>query len=389
MAVTLNPEVERVRDPPIAEARSWIAGRCFTATSPLLDMAQAVPSYPPSESLRRYLAERTALFETAQYTPIAGIPALRAALADRVSVVYGGRIVAPEVVITAGCNQAFCLAVLALARAGDEIILPVPYYFNHYMWLQMQNITAIPLPSRPDRGGVPDPEEAACLISGKTRAIILVTPNNPTGAVYPAETLAEFRDLAASRGIALVLDETYRDFLDSEAPHRLFCDEMWRDTVVQLYSFSKAYSLTGYRVGAIVAGERIAHAVTKIMDTISICAARIAQDAALFGLLNLSDWVAGKRGIINRRRDAVRALFRSNTLGYQLISSGAYFAYVHHPFDGEAGRDVARRLADEQNLLCLPGSFFGPDQDRCLRLAYANVGVEDMPVLAQRLRDSC
>ena len=91
---------------------------------------------------------------------------------------------------TAGCNQGFCLATLALAQVGDEIILPLPYYFNHQMWFDMQGIRAVHLPFRPERGGVPDPEDAARLITERTRAIVLVTPNNPTGAVYQPEIIA-------------------------------------------------------------------------------------------------------------------------------------------------------------------------------------------------------
>lgn len=388
MSLTINPDVIRAIDPPIAEAQSWIADRVFPSDKPLLDLAQAVPSYPPAESLSQHLAARTAAFETARYTPIAGVPDLRSSLAEHMSASHGGAIKPQNVLISAGCNQAYCLAILALARAGDQVILPVPYYFNHMMWLQMQGIEAVPLPFRPDRGGVPDPGQAAALVTERTRAIILVTPNNPTGAVYPTETIAAFRDLAAERGIALIVDETYKDFLDDGPPHDLFTDERWGETVVQLYSFSKAFSLPGYRVGSVIAGERTIAAVTKVMDTVSICAPRIGQDAALFGLNNLEHWVAEKRTMINDRREAVREIFRSNDLGYELISSGAYFAYVQHPFQNQAAGTVARRLADDHNILCLPGTFFGPNQEQCLRLAYANATVEEMPILAARLKAS-
>ncbi len=388
MSLTINPDVIRAIDPPIAEAQSWIAGRTFPDDKPLLDLAQAVPSYPPADALSRHLAERTAAVETARYTPIAGIPDLRASLAEHMSSSHGGSIGPENVLISAGCNQAYCLAILALARAGDQIILPIPYYFNHMMWLQMQGIEGVALPFRADRGGVPDPDQAAELVTERTRAIVLVSPNNPTGAVYPAETIAAFRDLAAQRGIALIVDETYKDFLDDGPPHDLFRDERWGDTVIQLYSFSKAFSLPGYRVGSVIAGEKTIAAVTKVMDTISICAPRIAQDAALFGLNNLADWVAEKRAMINGRRDAVRKIFRSNDLGYGLISSGAYFAYVRHPFQNHAARDVARRNSDEPNNFCLPGTFFGHKHEQCFRHSYANATAEEMPVLADRLKAS-
>jgi aspartate/methionine/tyrosine aminotransferase len=393
MSLSPNPDVLAAIEPPIAEAQSWIAGRTFPFDKPLLDLAQAVPSYPPAEDLRRHLAERVMLFETAQYSAIRGILPLRASLARHMSERYvpaagGDAMGADDLLITAGCNQAFCLAISALARAGDEVILPVPYYFNHQMWLEMQGIGAVHLPFRADRAGVPDPADAARLITAKTRAIVLVSPNNPTGAIYPPAVFAAFRDLARDAGIALVCDETYKDFLDDGAgpPHALFEDPAWRDTVVQLYSFSKAFSLTGYRAGSILAGPEVIRAATKIMDTVQICTPRIAQDAALYGLEHLWPWVAEKREMIAERRRALEALFRANDLGFELISAGAYFSYVRHPHRGVPAKAVARRLADEQNVLCLPGSFFGPGQEDCLRLAFANAPVERMPELGDRLR---
>jgi len=275
---------------------------------------------------------------------------------------------------------------MALAGPGDEVLLPLPYYFNHQMWLEMQGIKAVHLAFRPDRGGVPDPEEARALIGPRARAIVLVTPNNPTGAVYPHEVIRAFYQLARAHRLALVVDETYRDFLPPGAPpHRLFQDPNWPETLVQLYSFSKVYSLTGYRVGAILAGERLLAQVAKIMDCVSICAPHLAQLAALYGLEALDEWVAEKRALIEARRAAFLTLFAQPGHGFELISAGAYFAYVRHPFGREPGMTVARRLADEQSLLCLPGSMFGPGQEACLRFAYANVTEQAIAGIGERL----
>jgi aspartate/methionine/tyrosine aminotransferase len=265
-------------------------------------------------------------------------------------------------------------------------MVPLPYYFNHQMWLDMQGIRAVHLPFRPDRGGVPDPQQAAAAITPATRAILLVTPNNPTGAVYPPAAIRAFYDLAKSRGLALILDETYRDFLPADgAPHDLFGDTDWRGTLVHLYSFSKVFCLTGYRVGAIIADRRLNDEIAKAMDTIAICAPRIGQVAALEGLNSLGQWRAGNTKMMRERLSALRAALKRNDLGYELISSGAYFAYLRHPHNGTPGTDVARRLADRQNILCLPGSMFGSGQDEFLRFAFANVSAESMPVLAERL----
>jgi len=387
MPFAVNPDVLSVVEPPIAEAKGWVAGRSYPADRPLLDLCQAVPSYPPAEELRSHLAERVRLFETAQYTAITGIAPLREALAGHMSGLYGGSIGPDNVLVTAGCNQAYSLALMALARRGDEVILPLPYYFNHQMWLDALGITAVHLPFRPDRGGVPDPADAVKLIGPNTRALVLVSPNNPTGAVIPAAVLTQFRDLCAEYGIALVLDETYKDFLDPGEPrHGLFRDPAWGDTVVQLYSFSKAFSLTGYRVGSIVAGAAFIDQVAKLMDTMSICAARIAQDGALYALQHLLPWADEKRAMMAGRREALLKVFESGNLGFELVSTGAYFAYLRHPFVGEKAASVAKRLAQDHGLLALPGTVFGPGQEPYLRLAFANLEAERMDEVGDRLR---
>ena len=389
MAYRANPLVLGVAEPPIAEAQGWIEGRVFPPDRPLLNMAQAVPSYPPATALRDHLAAAVQQPESSLYTDILGVPALRAALAAHMGETYGASLDARDFGITAGCNQAFCVAMSALAAPGDEVILPAPWYFNHQMWLQMQGVTAIPLQCDEARGAMPDPDDAAALIGPRTRAIVLVTPNNPTGAIYPPELIDSFYELARERGIALVLDETYKDFMQGEAsPHDLFTRPDWRDNFVQLYSFSKAYSLTGYRVGSVAGGPAIMGAVEKIMDCVAICAPRIGQEAALYGLGNLAGWRAEKRDLMADRTEALRAAFRATNSGYQLVSSGAYFAWVRHPFTDRDATAVARVLATDHNLLCLPGGMFGPGQDSYLRLAFANLEADSMGEVVARLAES-
>jgi aspartate/methionine/tyrosine aminotransferase len=389
LPLTVNPLLAAVAAPPIPEVASWVEGRSFPPDRPLIDVAQAVPGYPPPDALTEHVARIAREPATARYTPIEGLASLREALAADTGALYGARIASDQVVITAGCNQAYCLATLALAQAGDEVLLALPYYFNHQMWLDMLGVTAVHLPFRADRNGVPDPEDAAVRITPRTRAIVLVTPNNPTGAVYPPEAIAGFYALAKRHGLALIVDETYRDFLPSDgAPHRLFDDPDWPETLVHLYSFSKVYCLTGYRVGAAVCGRRLGDAIAKAEDCVAICAPRIGQEAALFGLQHLAGWRRANTAMMRDRLTALRTALNRNDLGYRLISAGAYFAYLAHPFDGESSTAVAKRLAQQHGLLCLPGSVFGPAQDGYLRFAFANVAAEVMPAVAERLAAS-
>ena len=148
--------------------------------------------------------------------------------------------------------------------------MPVPWYFNHKMWLDMSGAKAVPLKCEGDM--MPDPWDVAKLITPRTRAIVLVTPNNPTGVEYPDDLITAFYDIAKSRGIALIVDETYRDFHTvHDAPHSLFTRADWDDTLIHLYSFSKAYRLTGHRVGAMLARPSSLAEVEKFLDTVAIC----------------------------------------------------------------------------------------------------------------------
>ena len=345
-----------------------------------------MPAYPPAEALTAHLASAVRQPEMARYTPIVGRDDLRHALAEALSQDYGGRVAPDRVAITAGCNQAFCLALMALAGPGDEAILAGPSYFNYQMWLEMLGVSPVYLPFRPERGGVPDPADAAVRITPRTRAIVLVTPNNPTGAIYPPETIDAFHRLAREAGVALVLDETYRDFLPGDGPpHGLLARPDWDETLIHLYSFSKVYSLTGYRVGALVGASRLLAEVAKAADCVAICAPAIAQEAALYGLRNLADFRAEKRRLVLERVAQFRAVFERRDLAYELICAGAFFAYVRHPFAGTPAVDVAHRLIQEENVLCLPGSAFGPDQESYLRFALANIDGDAMAALGDRL----
>ncbi len=387
MALVLNPNMAATEAPPVMEARRWIEGVTFPAGRPLLNVSQAAPVDPPPDGLRRAISEAALKDPGAHlYGPVLGLPELRAELAVRWSHDYGGEIRDSQVAITSGCNQAFCAALATLAGPGDEVLLPIPWYFNHKMWLSMSGIAAVPLPPGPEL--LPDPGEAARSVTERTRAIVLVTPNNPGGVEYPADLVRAFRDLARDRGLALIVDETYRDF-DSRpgAPHDLFADPDWDDTLIHLYSFSKAYRLTGHRVGAMMTSPQRLAEVEKFLDTVTICPNQLGQRAALWGMRNLGQWLAGERAEILDRRGAIEAGFQQLE-SWRLLGSGAYFAYAEHPFD-MASDELARRLVTEASVLLLPGTMFMPadsaDGRRQVRIAFANIDRTGITTLFERL----
>ncbi len=387
MTLPLNPAMAATFAPPVMEARRWLSDAVFPADRPLINVSQAAPVEPPPMALRQAMAE-AALNDPAAhlYGPVLGLPDLRTEIAAQWSAAYGGGISPDQVAITQGCNQAFCAVMSTLAGAGDAVILPTPWYFNHKMWLDMQGVTAIPLPA--GAGLIPDAAEAEKLITPRTRAIVLVSPNNPGGAEYPAETLAAFRDLARAHNLALIVDETYRDF-DSRTgrPHDLFTDPDWADTFIQLYSFSKAYRLTGHRVGAVVASATRLAEIEKFLDTVAICPSQLGQIGALWGMRNLAQYVAGERAEILTRKAAMVDGFAALP-DWKLRGCGAYFAYVEHPFDLPSD-EVAKRLVHTSSILMLPGTMFQPDTDvngkRQMRIAFANIDTGGIADLFRRL----
>jgi aspartate/methionine/tyrosine aminotransferase len=389
MRFNMNPELAVTESPPIPEIQSWAEAPAIPAGLPLLDLLQAVPGYPPDSRLVEHLARCFAEPGLSGYTPIQGLPELRRSFAAELSSKYGTEIPPECILITAGCNQAFFAAVIGLARAGESIFLPTPYYFNHRMTLDMLGVRTIHLPARADGGFLPDPQEAAELMESGTRALVLVSPNNPTGAVYPPGLLERFFELASERRIALILDETYRDFLpaDTPRPHDLFRRGDWERTLIHLYSFSKVYSLAGYRVGALAASPGFVDQILKVMDCMVICAPHIAQRAALFGIDHLREWRQQKSALMLERVETFRHTVTDRVSGWTIGCMGAYFAYLRHPFRNLTSLQAAHRLAFEQGLLVLPGSAFGPGQEDYLRLAFANVASARIPEIARRLSD--
>lgn len=383
VSARLNPDLLDTASPPIPEARGW-ANHYGGQFGPLINLSQAVPGDPPPPELLAWHAEAAASPAAAAYGPIMGDDVLRAAYATDQSRFYGSTVLPANIAITAGCNQAFVTTMMAVAQNGDNILLPTPWYFNHEMTLTMLGIAARPLPC--GAGFVPEAARAEALIDTRTKAIVLVTPNNPTGAVYPPATIAAFAEICARRGLWLLIDETYRDFLPdgTERPHDLFANAGWRDNVIQLYSFSKAYAVPGWRLGAITAGEATLDQIAKVLDCIQISPSRAGQAALARAVEATRQVRSATRTLINARSLAFRQAL--NPLNdWHIESCGAYFAYLRHPFADVSAATVARRLAEERGVLMLPGPYFGPGQESFLRVAVANVGQDVLGEVGQRL----
>ncbi|EJB06681.1 aspartate/tyrosine/aromatic aminotransferase [Rhizobium leguminosarum bv. trifolii WSM597] len=380
-----NSLVSRLSAPPIPSVVAW--GREYKGLrGPLIDLSQAVPGYPAHPEMLRLLGETAGKQAMTGYGPIEGEPLLRKTYAAHVAELYGAGISAGNIHITAGCNQAFMCAAIALAGAGDTVALTNPFYFNHDTTLSMLGIGRRLVECDPANGFFPDPRSAEAALAAGAKMLAVVTPNNPTGAVYPQELLHELFGLCRKYGAWLILDETYRDFLGADygRPHSLLSEPGWEDTLVLLYSFSKSFCIPGHRLGAITAGPKLVAEIAKVMDNMQICAPRSAQMAVASAIPLLADWRAGNRAEIARRADALR-LVLSKLSGWEIGAIGAYFAFVRHPFADRSSAEVAEKLARESGIVCLPGAYFGEGQERYLRLAFANADVASIGLLSERL----
>lgn len=380
----LSTRAAAVASSPIGDAKAWLTHR--TGGRQLLDLSQAAPSYPTAPVIADRIAEVAASDDGGAYAPPLGLPGLKEAFAARLRSDTGSSVSAEQVLPTAGCNQAFCVAISALADPGDEVIIPLPYYFNHTMWLEAEGI--VPRFLEPDADFVPSPADADKLINSRTRAIVLVTPGNPTGVTFPPDVIDAFAELAARRGIALILDETYRNFRDTTAPaHQAMVDDGWDETVISLHSFSKDLAIPGYRVGAIVAGAAFLEQAAKLLDCVAICAPRISQEAAITGLLHADSWRQEQADRIATNLGVFRSTMATRPGGFELAASGAFFGWVRHPFTAMSSDAVVKYLVLDHDVLVIPGTAFMPTDDRWLRFSFANLQAETFPELAERLSE--
>ena len=344
----------------------------------LIDVSQGAPSYGPPPVVTDVFASASRQAGSLRYTPIEGLVDLRAAYAERLSTDYFAELSAADVMITGGANQAFCLAISVLAEPGDEVVLTDPYFFNHDMWLRLNGITAV--------YAQPNPQDFAEAITPRTRAMVLVSPSNPTGLAFEAEELDEFIRLAVNSNVPLLIDETYRDFSREPEPHhRLFAHPNWRDHFVGLHSFSKQYALPGARVGALIAGPEFIDHAKKYMDCVAICAPSLSQLAVLTALEYADEWVEDRVEEVADKRHGFQAVFDREPGGFKLRSSGAFYGWVKHPWTDITAVEATNRLVLEHGIATLPGSAFSPSGEQFLRFSFVNVSMSQIDELATRL----
>jgi len=343
-----------------------------------LSLGQGVVSYGPPPGIRAHLERFLAEPANHKYQAVAGIPDLLAAITAKlaaencIALGPGNRLM-----VTAGGNQAFMNAVLAIADPGDEFILPTPYYFNQEMAVTLANARPVLVPTDPDNQLDLDALRAA--ITPRTRAIVTVSPNNPTGAVYPEAVLRAVNRLCAERGLYHISDEAYEHFTYDGAAHFSAASIPGAAAhTISLFSLSKSHGFASWRVGWMVYPAALEPALRKIQDTLLICPPVVSQHAAVGALEAGADWVRTQRRVIEASREIVRRELNALVAegrGVVPPAAGAFYFLIR--VRSELGAlEMAERLIREHGVAVIPGNAFGLNTGCHLRVAYGALAPE-------------
>lgn len=342
-----------------------------------ISLGQGVVGYSPppgaTEQIARFLAEPA----NHKYQPVAGIPPLLAAI-DQKLAAENALLVGPDhgnrTMVTAGGNNAFMAAVLAIADPGDEFILPTPYYFNHEMAVTMANAVPVLVPT--DANHQLDVAALRAALTPRTRAIVTVSPNNPTGAVYPAATLRAVNALCAERGLYHLHDEAYEYFTYGDAAH--FSPASLPGAAahtISLCSLSKSYGFASWRIGWMVYPAQLEAALRKIQDTFLICPPVVSQYAAVGALQTGAAYVREKLRDLAAVRTAVQhalAPLAAESLAEIPPADGAFY-FLLRVRTARPPLELAERLIHEHGVAVIPGSAFGLTHGSALRVAYGSL----------------
>lgn len=353
-----------------------------------MSLAQGVVHWPPPPSVSAALATAASEPDTCQYGADDGRADLREALMEKLRAENG--LEGVDVMVTAGANQAYTNIVVALLDADDRSVLFAPYYFNHLMALQMTGggpeVLIAPAQGdfMPDASWLADQfREAATSGGPRIRMVTVVNPCNPSGVAVPADLLRRIGALCAEHGAWLVVDNTYENFMYEEDGGRGHAC-ISGDHIVNVFSFSKAYGMMGFRVGYLAYPPVLRDELMKVQDTIAICPSIVSQKAALAALGAGPSWVNERvKSLAENKRlmqDSVRAALGPDSV---IGGSGAIYLMVRLPADCFDDFRVVEWLSDRHKVCAIPGSACGAPGT--IRLCYASLKDEPCREAIRRL----
>ena len=350
-----------------------IIAELITQNPGTISLGQGVVYYGPPQAAIDRLSSINTNNGIHKYGDTSGLPVLREIIADKLLKENSIDIdIGCKVIVTAGSNMAFLNALLAITSPGDEIILPVPYYFNHEMAVRMLNCIPVLVPT--DEHYQLRPDEIRQAVNKKTRAIVTISPNNPSGAVYPETSLVEINTICRDHDLYHISDEAYEYFTYNNARHFSpgSIDGASRYTI-SLFSLSKAYGFASWRIGYMVIPEHLTNAVYKAQDTNLICPAMPSQYAAAGAMGVGKKYCQEKLKIIDEVRNIMlRQLEKFSDIYRISVSDGAFYFLlkVDTCIDDMA---LIERLIKEYQVAVIPGHTFGLKDDCYLRVSYGSL----------------
>ncbi|WP_282943858.1 pyridoxal phosphate-dependent aminotransferase [Cellulomonas endometrii] len=305
------------------------------------------------------------------YTSSTGTPELREALAEKVRRVNGLEVTAADVVVTHGAMHGLAMAVNALAGPGDEILLPDPEFPNWRMAAVAAGVGVGTYPARVENGFVPTLADIEASLTPATKIVVVCSPNNPTGAMYPPELLAGVVELARERDLWVFSDECYEAITYGD-PHVSPAAFDTDGRVVTFFSFSKTYAMTGWRLGYVVARDPgVVDLLGQVAEATVACPSSVSQRAALAALTGPQDDVAAAVASYRERRDAAVALLERRGIG-SVLPQGAFYLMVDVSAATTDSEAFALRLLDERHVSVSPGSAFGAGGEGMVRVSLAS-----------------
>jgi aspartate aminotransferase len=328
------------------------------------------PDFPTPEHVVE-AAHEAARSGLTRYAPNAGLPELREALADKVTRRNGYEASPDQVVVTQGGIQALYLVLLALLEPGDEVLLPDPAWPNFRMIAHLLGARVLPYPLVSEGDFLPRLEDLERLVTPRTRAILVNTPSNPLGTVVPRELVEPLLEFARRRDLWYISDEVYDEVVFDDAFVSAGAVADPGDRLVSIYSFSKVYAMTGWRVGYLVAPSDLAKLLTGMQEPIVSCVNTPAQLAALAAVTGPQDVVQEMRESYRERRDELLEILERGNLSSSQ-PSGAFYVWTDVSAANVPSMEFARSLIEREHVAVAPGSAFGDLGEGYVRLSLAS-----------------
>lgn len=384
---SISDRAKGIRSPKfsqIEEIRNLVTG-----VDNVVDLGYGEPDFATPIHIREAAKRAIDKGFTHYVLPVEGLKELREAIARKLAT-DNGLDVDPcgEVLVTAGVQAAINVVMLTLINPGDEVIMPEPYYYSDPLGVMLAGGVPVYTKLKEDRNFRVDPQDVRKKITEKTKAICYISPNCPCGSVFLREDLEKIAEIALEKKIFIITDEIYEKLIYDEEKHfSLASLPEIKEQTVSMFGFSKAYAMTGWRIGYLTANRELVRNMLEIHSQLLICANSVSQKAALAALNGPQDSTEEMRREYEKRRNLfVTGL---NRVGMRCKPpKGSFYVYANISKLGISGFELAKRLAKEVRVIGYPGTAFTKDNsdDNYIRFAYTKT-VEKLKIAIERIED--